>query len=134
MTIDKRLEQLFAQTAGPHGRPTPMQEIIKRMNERGIATMSLSYLHQLRNGDATNPRLQHLRALADAFGVPISYFTHDLSDGESSAPDDLTSAERTLALRTHGLSADALANIRAIVEMARTSEQLDGENPETPEH
>lgn len=130
MTIDKRLEHLFAETAGPHGRPVPMQEIIDRMNERGLATMSLSYLHQLRNGDATNPRLQHLRALADAFGVPISYFTDDLFDDETSAPEDLTSAERTLALRTHGLSPDALANIRAIVEMARASEQLDDEDPQ----
>lgn len=131
VSIDKRLEQLFAETAGPHGRPVPMQEIIDRMNERGIATMSLSYLHQLRNGDATNPRLQHLRALADAFGVPISYFTDDLRAEEAAEAGDLTSAERTLALRTHGLSPDALANIRAIVEMARASEQLDGNDEST---
>ena len=124
MTIAERLEQLFAETAGPHGRPVTMKEIVQRMDRRGIASMSLSYLQQLRKGEAENPRLQHLRALADAFDVPLSYF---LEDDVSSDHDDraLTQQERTLALRVHGLSDGALSSIRAIVELARKSEQLD---------
>ncbi|MUU73465.1 MULTISPECIES: helix-turn-helix domain-containing protein [Micrococcaceae] len=132
MSIAQRLERLFAQTAGPHGRPVTLQEIIHRMEKRGISTMSLSYLQQLRTGQAENPRLQHLRALADAFDVPLSYFLDDdKDDSASTAEDELTPEERTIALRVHGLSNDALSSIRAIVELARKSEQLD-DPPQAP--
>lgn len=133
MSIAQRLERLFAQTAGPHGRPVTLQEIIHRMEKRGISTMSLSYLQQLRTGQAENPRLQHLRALADAFDVPLSYFLDDdKEDSASTAEDELTPEERTIALRVHGLSNDALSSIRAIVELARKSEQLD-DPPRAPQ-
>lgn len=124
MTIAQRLEHLFAQTAGPGGRPITLQEIVDRINEGGIATISLSYLQQLRTGKAQNPRLQHLQALADAFSVPLGYFIED-ENATNAAERGLTPQERTLALRVHGLSDDALASIRAIVELARKSEQLD---------
>ncbi|MFD2024139.1 MULTISPECIES: hypothetical protein [Promicromonospora] len=123
MSIAQRLEDLFAQTAGPRGRPVTMQEIISRMEQRGISTMSMSYLQQLRKGEAQNPRLQHLRALADAFGVTLSYFDDEPSNLD--AEQDLTPQERTIALRVHGLSPDALSSIEAIIEFARKSEQLD---------
>ncbi|CAM2953503.1 helix-turn-helix domain-containing protein [Actinomyces slackii] len=123
MSIAQRLEELFAQTGGPLRRPVTLQEITARMEERGIATMSVSYLHQLRTGQAKNPRLQHLRALADAFGVPLSYFTD--SEEDEPGQERLTPQERMVAMRVHGLSDEALASIRAIVELARRSEQLD---------
>ena len=125
MTIARQLERLFAQTAGPQGRPVTLQEIIHRMEKRGISTMSLSYLQQLRSGQAENPRLQHLRALADAFNVPLSYFLDEDNQPASLTEQELTQEERTIALRVHGLSDGALSSIRAIVELARKSEQLD---------
>ena len=124
MTIAERLERLFAETAGPQGRPIPMKEIIARMDQRGISSMSLSYLQQLRKGEAENPRLQHLRALADAFGVPPSYFLEEDWSADTQE-QELTQKERTLALRVHGLSDGAISSIRAIVELARKSENLD---------
>lgn len=124
MTIAERLERLFAETAGPQGRPIPMKEIIARMDQRGISSMSLSYLQQLRKGEAENPRLQHLRALADAFGVPPSYFLEEDRSADTQE-QELTQQERTLALRVHGLSDGAISSIRAIVELARKSENLD---------
>lgn len=123
MSIAQRLEELFAQTRSPYGRSITLQEVTTRMEERGIATMSVSYLHQLRTGQARNPRLQHLRALADAFDVPLSYFTNGEEGGDLEA--QLTPQERVVAMRVHGLSDEALASIRAIVELARRSEQLD---------
>lgn len=124
MTIAQRLEQLFAETAGPHGRPITMKDVITKMEERGISSMSLSYLQQLRKGEAHNPRLQHLRALADVFDVPLSYFLDE--EPADTQESDLTPEERKVALRVHGLSNEALASIRSIVELARRSEQLDG--------
>lgn len=125
MTIAKRLDDLFTQTAGPKGRPITLQEIIRKMEERGISSMSLSYLQQLRSGQAENPRLQHLRALADVFDVPLSYFLEEDSDNAGANEGQLTPQEQSLALRVHGLSDGALSSIRAIIELARKSEQLD---------
>lgn len=124
MTIAQRLEHLFAETAGPHGRPVTLQEIIHRMEQRGISTMSVSYLQQLRTGQAHNPRLQHLRALADAFDVPLSYFL-DEDTAPSASQDGLTPEERKVALRVHGLSDEALSSVKSIVEFARKRERLD---------
>ncbi|WP_051299316.1 helix-turn-helix domain-containing protein [Arthrobacter castelli] len=124
MTLAQRLEHLFAETAGPGGRPVTLQEIIHRMEQRNISTMSLSYLQQLRSGQALNPRLQHLRALADAFDVPLSYF-FDEDAPSAQAQNELTPEERKIAMRVHGLSGEALSSINSIVEFARKREQLD---------
>lgn len=85
--------------------------------------MSLSYLQQLRSGQATNPRVQHLRALADAFGVPPSYLVEE--EEADVAEVRLTEAERNIALRVRGLSNGALASISSIIDIARRSERLD---------
>lgn len=132
VTLAEQIEHLFAQTAGPVGRPVTLQEIVDRMAERGISTMSVSYLQQLRSGQAENPRLQHLRGLADAFDVPLTFFfedgaveSEDDSVGGGTDGADRATDERGIALRVQGLSDDALESIRAVVEIARRSENLD---------
>jgi transcriptional regulator with XRE-family HTH domain len=129
VTIAQRLEHLFAETAGPHGRPVTLQDVVHRMEQRGISTMSVSYLQQLRTGQAINPRLQHLRALADAFDVPLSYFLEE-DEPSPTSEDSLTPEERKVALRVHGLSEEALSSVRSIVEFARKRERLD--DPQRP--
>lgn len=124
-TLAGRLNKLFEETAAPGGRAVTLQEIINRMRDAGGATMSLSYLQQLRSGQATNPRVQHLQALANAFGVPLSYFIDD-NEGGDEAEDRLTLQERNVMLRLHGLSADALRSIEAMIDIARKSEGLHG--------
>jgi transcriptional regulator with XRE-family HTH domain len=120
LRIAERLEHLFAETAGVSGRAVTLQEIINRITESGIATMSLSYLQQLRTGQAENPRLKHIEALADAFRVPVSYFL----DEEPASADTLTPMERSVALRVHGLSPDALRSINSVIDLARKGEGL----------
>lgn len=126
MDLAARINRLFAETAGPSGRTVTLQEIVDRIAEGGVSTMSLSYLQQLRTGQAKNPRLQHLVALADAFGVPLSYFLDDEQQPEA----DLTPLERNVALRVHGLSEDSLRSVRAVIELARKGEGL-AEPPDT---
>lgn len=123
MSFADRLNALFAQTAGPSGRPMTLQEVVDRMASRGIATMSLSYLQQLRSGQAENPRLKHVAALADAFGVAPTYFLDEESEGQNG--DSLTPMERSVALRVHGLSPESLRSITSMIDIARKSEGLD---------
>lgn len=127
MDISERLNRLFDETAGPSGRSVTLHEIIERMNKGGITTMSLSYLQQLRSGQASNPRLQHLRALADAFDVPLSFFINEDSDYSAASIENLAPHEQSIALRVHGLSPEALRSVRAVIELARKSERIDKE-------
>jgi transcriptional regulator with XRE-family HTH domain len=91
--------------------------------------ISSAYLWQLRNGMKTNPTMQHLRAIADFFGVPPSYLIDRDTDQKIDAQLNLLQAlrdsgVRDLAMRAHGLTPQALNSLAAMVDHARQLEQL----------
>jgi transcriptional regulator with XRE-family HTH domain len=84
----------------------------------------------LRTGRRTNPHRELLTALAQYFGVPVSYLLLDDQDA-----DDLTgqlhllvalrdSGAERLALRAHGLSEGSRQALVAMVEQLRRVEGL----------
>ncbi|TXH56734.1 MAG: XRE family transcriptional regulator [Burkholderiaceae bacterium] len=82
--------------------------------------MSVGYLSELRTGKATNPRLDHLKALADYFGVPLSYFTDDAASREIAEEMRLLRAlrdndVRSLALRASYLDDETRTALAAII-------------------
>jgi transcriptional regulator with XRE-family HTH domain len=92
-------------------------------------SISSAYLWQLRNGMKTNPTVQHLRAIADFFGVPPSYLIDRDTDQKIDAQLNLLQAlrdsgVRDLAMRAHGLTPQALNSLAAMVDHARQLEQL----------
>ena len=92
-------------------------------------SISSAYLWQLRNGMKTNPTVQHLRAIADFFGVPASYLIDRDTDQKIDAQLTLLQAlrdsgVRDLAMRAHGLTPQALNSLAAMVDHARQLEQL----------
>jgi len=92
-------------------------------------SISPAYLWQLRSGLKSNPTVQHLRAIAQFFGVPASYL---LDSGADEAVDSQLSllqamkdaGVRNLALRAAGLTPRTLGSIAAIVDRARELENL----------
>ncbi|MDQ6831842.1 MAG: XRE family transcriptional regulator [Chloroflexota bacterium] len=132
-TLVEKIDRLF-KTIHPHGRGEyTYEEASTGIAARGIATMSDTYLWELRTGRKDNPRKKHMEALADFFGVASAYF---LDDNEAAA---LIYAEiahlqlyrdadvQGIAVRTVGLSAAALAAITAVVAYARRIEGLNDE-------
>ncbi len=125
----QKLDRLFAATRSPSGGEHTYAEVSAGVAARGIATISDTYLCDLRNGTKENPRIRHVEALADFFGVPISYFL----DGEESArlfdrletlPAAANADVRRMALRAVDLSPETLEAVAQIIEHALTIERV----------
>jgi transcriptional regulator with XRE-family HTH domain len=72
----QRLMRLFRESKRPDGRRWTLEGVAEACGERGEPT-SPQHLAQLRAGERTNPRLPLIEALADIFGVPVTYFFSD---------------------------------------------------------
>lgn len=125
----RKLDRLFQSVRSPDGNEYTYAEVSAGVAERGVATISDTYLCNLRNGTKENPRIRHVEALADFFGVPVTYFL----DGEESArlfdrletlPAAANAGVRRIALRAVDLSPETLDAVAQIIEHARIIERL----------
>lgn len=80
-TLAEKLTRLFQTVRSPDGDEFTYGEVVAEINARGIAKTSDTYLCDLRNGTKDNPRIKHVEAIAEFFGVPATYFL----DGDESA-------------------------------------------------
>jgi transcriptional regulator with XRE-family HTH domain len=92
-------------------------------------SISPAYIWQLRSGLKTNPTMQHLRAIADFFGVPASYLIDREPDQKIEAQLALMQAlrdsgVRDLAMRTSGLTPEAISSLAAMVDEVRRLHDL----------
>ena len=96
--------------------------------ETGVS-ISAAYMWQLRNGLKSNPTVQHLRAIAEFFGVPASYLIDRDTDPKIDAQLGLLQAlrdsgVRDLALRASGLTPEAITSLATMVDEARKLQDL----------
>nr|WP_253843195.1 helix-turn-helix transcriptional regulator [Mycobacterium colombiense] len=92
-------------------------------------SISPAYLWQLRSGVKRNPTVAHLRAIADFFGVPASYLIDRDPDQKIDAQLTLMQAlrdvgVRDLAVRTSGLTPQAITSLAAMVDEVRKLQDL----------
>ena len=129
-TLAEKLDRLFQAVRSPKGGEYTYAEVAAGIQERGIATISDTYLCDLRNGTKENPRIRHLEALADFFGVPMSYFF----DGDETAarlyaqlaslPAYGDTDVQRIMLRAVDLSPDTLQAVAQIIEHLRPRENV----------
>jgi len=139
-SLADKLNGLFTRVLSPNGDEFTLEEVVAGVRaERGVdgATISVSYLWQLRKGLRTNPTLRHLEVLARFFGVSLAYFLDESSYRR--IEDQLASiallrdqSVHRVAARAAGLSPDSLQAIAQMIEMARRAEGLPG--PDTPDN
>jgi transcriptional regulator with XRE-family HTH domain len=122
-----RLDYLF-RSVHPRGmNEYSYREVARELQERGVQ-ISASYLHALRTGAKTDPRIGHVDALAKFFGVPASYFFSSDEEAESiEAQIALVAALRDtgvkdLALRATGLSDQGIRMVAQMIEQLREIE------------
>ncbi|WP_231584529.1 helix-turn-helix domain-containing protein [Mycobacterium haemophilum] len=92
-------------------------------------SISSAYMWQLRAGVKNNPTVQHLRAIAEFFGVSPSYLIDPGIDPHIDAQLNLVQAlrdsgVRDLAVRASGLTPQSLSSLAAMVDHVRQLEQL----------
>lgn len=114
-------------------RPTDPQlsnaaAAVEITRQTGVS-ISPAYLWQLRNGVKTNPTVQHLRAIAEFFGVPASYLIDSDADAKINSQLNLLQAlrdsgVRDLAMRASGLTPEAITSLAAMVDEVRKLQDL----------
>ncbi len=129
-TLAEKLDRLFQAVRSPKGGEYTYAEVATGVQGRGIATISDTYLCDLRNGTKDNPRIRHLEALADFFGVPMNYFF----DGDESAarlyaqlaslPAYGDTDVQRIMLRAVDLSPETLQAVAQIIEHLRPRESV----------
>jgi transcriptional regulator with XRE-family HTH domain len=124
-----RLDRLF-RGGRPDGRPWTNDQVAEELKQRNPELrVSGGYLSALRNGGKSHPSIELQQALADFFGVPISYFTTpalDVDEADRAAATALMDqvGVRAIALRAIGVQEESLATIVAVLDNIRALQGL----------
>ncbi len=127
-SLADKLNRLFA-TVHPRGRGEyTHEEVAEAIRQQGVASVSHTYIWQLRKGIRTNPSLNMIEALSNFFGVSPSYFFDEESaariDAQLNLLDALRDSDvRRLTLRASDLSPESL---RTLTEMTERLRELEG--------
>lgn len=73
----ERLGHLIATVHPPDRKPYSYREIASGVAEQTGVTMSATHVQQLAVGARKDPKRSHIQALAQFFGVPVTYFFDD---------------------------------------------------------
>lgn len=124
-----KLNKLFEIRHKPTESPLSNAAAAAAITRQTGVSISSAYMWQLRNRVKTNPTVQHLRAIADFFGVPASYLIDRDTDPKLEAQLDLLQAlrdsgVRDLATRASGLTPQSLDSLAAMVDHVRQLEHL----------
>jgi transcriptional regulator with XRE-family HTH domain len=124
-----KLKKLLATLRKPSDPPLSYAAAAEAITEKTGVPISSGYFWGLCTGVKTNPTILHLRAIADYFGVSPSYLINPGIDPDIDAQLNALQALRDsgvvdLAMRAHGLTAQALNNLAAMIDHARHLEQL----------
>jgi transcriptional regulator with XRE-family HTH domain len=87
------LNYLFASHLSPRGKPYTLKEV----SDATGGMFSIAYLSLLRHGGIERPSLERTRALADFFGVDVSYFLGEDPTFEERHPEMEEALRRALA-------------------------------------
>jgi transcriptional regulator with XRE-family HTH domain len=138
-TLAEKLDRLFA-TKHPADRgPFTLREVAEMVTQQELrkqepgspppVKISFSYLSQLRTGTKDNPSFKQLAALAEFFGVSVTYFTGSAPEVDRiDAELALTAAMRDAGVRDLALRASNLtpAGLRALAGVLQGLEDVPG--------
>ncbi|MGI5213848.1 helix-turn-helix domain-containing protein [Plantactinospora sp. CA-290183] len=127
--IARRLDRLFSTVTDVDGRLYSLQAVSTALRERYGIDRSPQYIQMLRTGIRDNPTINVLHALADFFGVPVSYLLS--GDDEVRSIDE--QLELLVQLRRHGVTRIAMraaalseAGQRFILQAINTARLAEG--------
>jgi transcriptional regulator with XRE-family HTH domain len=142
-TMSERLQYLLETHRRPNGKKWSIRQIVTNLNERGYTQINRQIVAGILNGDADDPRLSHLQALADFFAVPVAYFyepDHPLAKEEALISEAMRDANiQRIVLEMAGLQKAGRAQVAKLypvmlklIEEVRSQEQgMPSENGST---
>jgi transcriptional regulator with XRE-family HTH domain len=127
-TLAEKIDRLFTAIRPEGRREYSYEEVSAGIRQRGIAPVSNTTLWELRTGKLDNPKMRTIEALADFFGVPVTYFFANEPEAAriyaqlALLPAHADSAVQRIALRAVDLSPDTLEMLGQIIEQVRRLE------------
>ncbi|MFC4011360.1 XRE family transcriptional regulator [Nonomuraea purpurea] len=127
-TLADKLNHLFA-TIHPGGRgPYSNTEVAAGISANG-GSITDAYIGLLRSGKRGNPTYNHLKGLAEFFGVSVNYFFDDEVAAKIDAELELVTAMRDndvqqIALRSKDLTPQNRSAILTIIDQIRQMQGL----------
>jgi transcriptional regulator with XRE-family HTH domain len=127
-SLADKLDRLITIATPVGGTAPSYNEIARTIDEAaGERIISASYIWKLHKGEADNPRLKHLAALAVYFDVPTEYFFNDEVTNEVDQQLEVLQALRSgtvrnIALRASGLSAESLHALSSMADQLSSLE------------
>lgn len=121
VTFGEKLTRLFAVMHRPGESAMSDRALARRIGDQG-GSISAAYLAELRTGRKTNPSLEHIRQIAQAFGVRPGYFLdEEVAERVDRELDRLEERHRTsrlqeLAARTASLDDDDRSLLADLVQ------------------
>jgi transcriptional regulator with XRE-family HTH domain len=131
-TLAEKIDRLFTAIRPEGRREYSYEEVSAGIRQRGITPVSNTTLWELRTGKLDNPKMRTIEALADFFGVPITYFFANEPEAArlyaqlALLPAHQDSNVQRIALRAADLSPDTLKMLGQIVEQVRHLEGIQG--------
>jgi transcriptional regulator with XRE-family HTH domain len=127
--LARKLNKLFDLMRKPSEPQMSNAAAAAAITEQTGVSISSAYMWQLRNGLRANPTVQHLRAIAEFFGVPASYLIDSDADAKIEAQLNLLQAlrdsgVRDLALRASGLTPEAISSLAIMADEVRKLQDL----------
>ncbi|MEU4248769.1 XRE family transcriptional regulator [Amycolatopsis sp. NPDC026612] len=117
----ERLAHLIATVHPPDRKPYSYREIAHAVAGQTGVTMSATHVQQLAVGARKDPKRSHIQALAQFFGVPVTYFFDDEVAGQVDRQvEDVVAwrddEARTLAQRAMQLSPRDRETVTALLD------------------
>jgi transcriptional regulator with XRE-family HTH domain len=127
--LAEKLNHLFRAVRAPDGGEYSLDDVAEAIRGRDGPPISAAYLSLLRRGKRDNPTKEHIAALADFFGVSVTYFFDEPAAARFDRELDLLVSlrdplVRRVAVAAQGLSRESLEAVLAIVQHARRVERL----------
>ncbi|MEU6034024.1 helix-turn-helix domain-containing protein [Actinomadura sp. NPDC047616] len=108
-TLAERLDYLF-KTVHPAGRgPYSYEEAAQAITQQTGVSITRTALWKLRTGQTADPQFSTLKAIAEFFGVPVTYFSDD-----SKAQAVMEELELVKLIRDTGLGSGHLRTLAAM--------------------
>jgi transcriptional regulator with XRE-family HTH domain len=114
----ERLAHLIATVHPPDRKPYSYREIAHGVADQTGVTMSATHVQQLAVGARKDPKRSHIQALAQFFGVPVTYFFDDEVAGQVDRQVEAwrDSEARNLAQRAMQLSPRDRETVTALLD------------------
>ena len=124
----ERLARLIATVHPPDRKPYSYREIAQGVADLTGVSMSATHIQQLAVGARRDPKRSHIQALAQFFGVPVTYFFDDEVAGQiDHQVDDVVAwrdtEARAMAQRAMLLSARDRETVSALMDQLNSYDE-----------